>query len=286
MSRTALITGVSRGFGRRLAMDMAGRGFGVAGTIRDADGRNREATSALEARGVRVLEADVTDGNAVDAAVRQAVEGLGRIDVLVNSAGFGLEGPLEAVTPEDLEELFATNVVGGHRVVRAVLPAMREQGAGLIVHVSSTAGRVAVPGFGAYCASKWALEAMAEALRYELAPFGIDSTIVEPGPYATDFHGSSMRSVSDPSRATPYVELLDALRRRRESLVLADPMEVVDAIVSLVSLPRGSRPLRVVLHPTLREDLAALNAVQATLNRRIVEAMTPAMLANDEPRHG
>jgi NAD(P)-dependent dehydrogenase (short-subunit alcohol dehydrogenase family) len=157
---------------------------------------------------------------------------------------------------------------------------MRERGDGLLVHLSSGAGRFVLPGGGTYCASKWALEALAETLRYELAPLGIDSVIVEPGPYATDFSSRSLRFASDRERMSPYEAIMRGNRNRMSRVAQRDPREVVDAIVRLIDTPRGERPTRTVLHPA-RAAIEAMNAEQAALTRSVLEQCeVPEFLAN------
>ncbi len=269
-SSVVVVTGASTGFGRGLAAALPGAGHRPIATMRDVDGRNADNAAALRQAGIDVVGLDVDDERSVEQAVAQILELAGRIDVVVNNAGYGIVGPLEAATVEDLKAQFETNVYGPHRVVRAVLPHMRERGSGLLVSVSSGAGRLPMPGSLVYCASKWALEAMAEGLRYELAPLGIDSVIVEPGPYATEFHARVHR-VSDEERAGAYGHVAEAGRRRGADTRMADPREVVDAIIGLVDAETGSRPARVVCHPTLGEALGGLNRAQSETTRAMLE---------------
>ena len=159
--------------------------------MRHINGHNAEHRESLqrvassENLRLQVLELDVTDEASVQNAVLRALELAGRLDVVINNAGFAGIGVTEAYTPEQFQQMFDVNLYGVVRVNRAVLPSMRKQRSGLLIHVSSGAGRVAVPGLGAYCASKFALEALADAYRFELLPFGIESVLVEPGIYRT-----------------------------------------------------------------------------------------------------
>jgi len=194
MPKRVLITGTSTGFGRGAAERLARRGDQVFATMRDVEGRNAEHREALERLAtqeglrLRVLALDVTDQASVDRAVAAALAEAGGLDVVINNAGIAALGVTEAFTPEQFEQIFDVNVYGVVRVNRAVLPAMRQQRSGLLVHVSSGAGRVTVPALAAYSASKYALEAIADAYRYELLPFGVDSVLVEPGVYRTGIH--------------------------------------------------------------------------------------------------
>ena len=187
--RTAVVTGASSGFGRLTAQTLAADGWRVYATMRNAATKNAAAAAALRDAGISVVELDVTDDASVDAAAKTILAEAGAVDVLVNNAGTGHFGVEEAFTPSAVEAQFATNVIGPLRVNRAFLPSMREQKRGLIVYVSSVVGRIIIPFTGIYTASKWALEALAETSSYELAPFGIDVAIVEPGAYATGKFG-------------------------------------------------------------------------------------------------
>src|SRR5580704_17217831 len=181
--QVVLITGSSTGFGRLFADTLARSGHTVFATMRDPRGRNAKNDSEIGALAekhsllIHVLELDVTDDASVERAVDAVVAKAGRIDVAINNAGYSLTGLAEAVTTEQARRLMDTNFLGPVRVNRAVLPHMRRQRSGVLVHVSSGAGRVILPSAGFYCASKFALEALAESYRYELAQQGIESVI-------------------------------------------------------------------------------------------------------------
>src|SRR5918996_991086 len=266
-----LVTGASRGFGARLVEALRERGYRAVAGVRDVDGRNREAADALRARGVDVVELDVALPESIPAAVDEVIRRNGRVDVLVNNAGYGTWAPVEVATSSELRAQLETTVIGPHALMRALLPDMRERGRGLLVHVSSTAGRLAVPGFAPYCVAKWALDAMAEVLRYELAGFGVDSVIVEPGAYATDFHGSSLQTVA-PERVGTYEFLREAQEGRWRGASPGDPAEVVEAIVRLIETPTGQRPARVPVGAGLAQALTALNDEQARVTRELLES--------------
>jgi NAD(P)-dependent dehydrogenase (short-subunit alcohol dehydrogenase family) len=221
MSKTILITGATAGIGRHAALHLAHRGHRVIAT-----GRNEDALAALRAEaesdGVTIdtLRLDVTDPASIEAAetlVDRLTEGHG-LDVLVNNAGYGLAGALAEVSDADLRAQFDTNVFGAMAVTRAFLPAMIRRGGGRILNVSSIGGRVTFPMMGAYHASKYALEALSDALRLELAPFGIDVVLIEPGPIDTNFL-ARMNDAADPYRteASLYAGAfpqIDAIERR------------------------------------------------------------------------
>ena len=189
--QVVLITGSSTGFGRLIAENLARRGHSVFATMRDPGGRDATNASQIrslakrESLALNVLELDVTNDVSVQRAVNICVEHAGRIDIAINNAGNALMGLAEAVTAEQVQQIMDTNLFGSVRVNRAVLPHMRRQRSGLLLHMSSGAGRVIFPAFGLYCATKFALEALAEAYHYELAAQGIESSIVEPGGYMT-----------------------------------------------------------------------------------------------------
>lgn len=189
MSKVWLITGSSRGFGRVWAIAALERGDRVIATA-----RNPELLQDLKVRfgaQVLVVALDVCNRASVEAAVKTGVEVFGRIDVVINNAGYGLFCPLESVPEIEANNILDTNLLGSLRVIQEVLPVMRRQQAGHIVQISSIAGLISLPGMGMYNASKWAVEGMVESLALEVKEFGIDVTLVEPGPHMTDWIGSS-----------------------------------------------------------------------------------------------
>jgi NAD(P)-dependent dehydrogenase (short-subunit alcohol dehydrogenase family) len=201
--QTVLITGATAGIGRHAALHLARAGWRVFAT-----GRNRAALDALAAEaagtGLETLELDVTDAASIARAkneIDRRTKGTG-LDALVNNAGYSQPGPLEEVSDGDLRAVFETNVFGLMAVARAFIPAMRERGRGRIVNVSSVMGRLTMPFNGAYCATKYAVEALSDALRNELAVFGIQVVIIEPGPIRTNFNDTAMRNMEN-YRANP-----------------------------------------------------------------------------------
>ncbi len=219
--QVVLITGSSTGFGRLFTETLARKGHTVFATMRDPGGRNAKNASEIRALAekeslpIHVLELDVTNDASVERGVDAAVTKAGRIDVAINNAGYYLSGLEEAVTTEQAQRLMDTNFFGPVRVNRAVLPHMRRQRSGVLMHISSGAGRVVLPSAGFYCASKFALEALAEAYSYELAAQGIESVIVEPGAYETPVFGNTVRA----SRGREAAEVFrqpPELRRRRD----------------------------------------------------------------------
>ncbi len=192
-SRVWLITGCSSGFGRALAEAALAAGHRVVATARKPEALADLEQLGAEAGACRAVALDVTDEAQAHAAVATAVEAFGRLDVLVNNAGHGLIGAVEEVSDAQARQLFDTNVFGLFNVTRAALPVLRAQGHGHILNVSSVGGLVALLGSGHYCASKFAVEGISEALAEEVRPFGIRVTLIEPGAFRTDFAGRSIQ---------------------------------------------------------------------------------------------
>jgi NAD(P)-dependent dehydrogenase (short-subunit alcohol dehydrogenase family) len=271
MSSVVLITGASTGFGREAAERLARRGHYVFATMRESDGRNAGHRLAIEqlaaTEGVRleVLELDVTDEASVQGAVEKALSRAGRLDVVINNAGYAALGVTEAFTPEQFEQIFQVNVFGVVRVNRAVLPSMRQQRSGVLIHVSSGAGRCVVPTMAAYCASKFALEAIADAYRYELLPFGIDSILIEPGIYRTPIFDRVVRPADDErlaqyGAATEYAErVLGVFHGAIAAPDNPGSDEVAEALVQLVDMPPADRPFRTVVPEPIRQLLQGYN---------------------------
>ena len=198
MARTWFITGASRGFGREWTIAALERGDSVAATARDTSTLDDLAGRFGDA--ILPLKLDVTDRDAVVAAVKDAHDRFGRLDVVVNNAGYGQFGMIEELTEAEAREQIETNVFGALWVTQAALPYLREQGSGHILQVSSIGGISAFPNIGIYNASKWALEGFSQSLAAEVADFGIKVTIIEPGAYSTDWGGASARhAAADPA---------------------------------------------------------------------------------------
>jgi NAD(P)-dependent dehydrogenase (short-subunit alcohol dehydrogenase family) len=278
--RTVLITGASSGFGRLTALHLADLGATVIASMRNTrGGRRPEAMSLLnEARSkrgrVHLVEIDVTRPEQVAAGVKEA-ERLagGRLDVLFSNAGIGLGGPMELQDEQALELQLQTNLLGGLRMARAVLPGMRARKAGLIIPVSSQLGRVVMPNIGAYSSSKFGLEAAFEAMAYELAPFGVEVTIVQPGGYPTRIWDSGGRlwqdllARTDAERRTAYAQHVQMTAGFMQGPRDTDPTDVARAVAALIATPAGERPLRRPVHPnTAATD--ALNAASAQVQSR------------------
>src|SRR6266849_3997665 len=187
MSKTILITGASTGFGRDTAETLAKAGHTVYASMRDPNGKNKNHADELSKQGIKVVGLDVTSDASVDKAVSEVLKSAGKIDVLVNNAGIGSAGVTEAFTAEQAKVVFETNVIGLLRVTRAVLPSMRENRDGLIINIGSVLGRVTLPFFGIYGASKFAVEALTDSLRYEVSQLSVEVVAVQPSAYPTNF---------------------------------------------------------------------------------------------------
>ena len=213
-----LITGCSSGFGMLAAVEFARRGDAVYASMRDTlkSGPLLDEARAAGAS-VHVVALDVTDAASVKDAVAEVMAREGRIDVLVNNAGVGMHGPVEEAQDDEVQQLFETNVFGLLRVTRAVVPHMRAQGSGAVVNVSSLAGKVSSPFGGLYAATKHAVEALSDALYFELHPFGVRVGIVEPGGFDTRFGDNRMMERTFNS-ASPYAELERRFGERQSRL--------------------------------------------------------------------
>ncbi|MFE7795899.1 SDR family NAD(P)-dependent oxidoreductase [Streptomyces sp. NPDC057460] len=238
MSKVWFITGSSRGFGREFALAALERGDQVAATARNTD----TLTDLVERFGDAVLplRLDVTDRTQAFEAVAAAKERFGRLDVVVNNAGYALAGAVEELGEQELRDQLETNVFGVFHVTQAVLPILRAQGSGHIFQISSAMGLTASGGTGGYNISKWALEALSESLSQEVAPFGIKVTLIEPGGFSTGFNESSVFTAN---RKDAYDPLHAALIEMGATIQASDPKGVGGAILQLVDAEEP--PLRV-----------------------------------------
>ncbi len=281
-SKVVLVTGSSSGFGRLIAETLARQGHQVYASLRDADGRNAAAgaelreLAAAENLSLQVVELDVTDDASVDREVNRITQESGRIDVLVNNAGAAYMGPAEAFTVEQVRQQFDTNFFSIVRMNRAVLPHMRHQGSGLLVYISSVLGRLVFPFTGIYNSSKFAVEGLAEAYRYELGPLGIDTAIVEPGAYPTSLFGRAA-TPDDADRLAGYgalapiqEQMTAGLQEMLSGANAPNPQDVADVVAALVNTPSGQRALR---------TLVGQDAVAATQLNQVAEQTQYGLLA-------
>lgn len=250
MKKKILITGASGGFGKLTVLRLLQKGHHVVASMRDIIGKNKNVAEELRNQGAIVLEIDVTDDLSVSNGVQNSISALQGLDVLINNAGVGVLGMQEFFTISDFQKVFDINVFGVQRMNREVIPYFREKKDGLIIYTSSLLGRIVLPFYGVYQASKWALEALAENYRVELSSFGIENCIVEPGGYATSFADNLMRP-SDLSREEGYGDFAnvpksvshnfkDVLKNNPQQ----DPQKVADAFAELIEKPKGEKPFR------------------------------------------
>ena len=241
-SRRILITGASSGIGLATALYLAEKGYEVIGTSRSMArlaGLRDEAAS----RGVAVatVELDINTDEGVEGALPRIIDEHGAIDVLVNNAGYGLWGPVESLSMEELRSQFETNLFAAVRLIKAVLPEMAKRGRGTIINVSSVLGRMGTPFNGAYVSTKFALEGLSESLRAELWPLGIHVALVEPGVFRTNFQANQVIAARAHSSDLPYHPYVQMYRERsgRFSKFYADPVKVAKVVHKIV---RSRRP--------------------------------------------
>ena len=274
--RAWLITGVSSGFGRHLSEQLLGRGDRVVGTVRDASKVNDLLERYPQTFDVELL--DVTDTSAVREVVDRTFARLGRVDVIVSNAGYGLFGAAEELTDAQVDRMIATNLTGSIQLIRSALPHLRAQGGGRIVQISSYGGQVAYPGNSLYHATKWGIEGFVEAVAQEVAPFGIGMTIVEPGGARTEFRYGSAQVADligayDDNPAHAFLAMLDPAN----GLAPGDPARMAARIIESVDIEPA--PLRMVL------GSQALEGTLATLRKRVAdfEGQTELAASTDFP---
>jgi NAD(P)-dependent dehydrogenase (short-subunit alcohol dehydrogenase family) len=243
MSKTWLITGSSRGLGRALAEAVLAAGDRLVATARKPD--DLRDLVARYGDSIRAVALDVTDPAAARRAVGVTTSAFGRLDVLVNNAGYANVNSMEDTAEEDFRAQFETNFFGVVNVTRAALPVMRKQGDGYIVQISSIGGRGATPGLSAYQSAKYAVGGLSEVLAKEVRPLGIRVTVVEPGGMRTDWSGSSMRIGEIRSDYQPTVGLLQRSHRANNDIMRGDPARVAQAILRIAS--EKEPPLRLLL---------------------------------------
>ncbi len=278
--KNILITGCSSGFGFDAAKFLSKKGHHVYASMRNVKSSNAEVASELKQYAndnhykMDIVDIDVTS----DQSIHSAMSHLPPMDVLINNAGKGYGGPIEAFTGEQCLAQMDLNIVGPFRMAKAVLPGMRTKGDGLIIQVSSIAGRCAFPGFGIYHASKWGLEGLSESLRYELAPLGIDVVLVEPGPFATNFFGG-IEDAQEEEVAAAYKHVGEFSQGFADNVQTmfnddkapTDPMIIVRIFEKLINAPSGSRPLRTI--GGLDFGMQALNDTVEPIRKAGLEAM-------------
>ncbi|MDR3709294.1 MAG: SDR family oxidoreductase [Capsulimonadaceae bacterium] len=268
--RAWFITGVSSGFGRELSQQLLERGDRVVGTVRDTAKVAGLVERYPETYRAEIL--DVTDVSAIRAVVERCFADLGRIDVIVSNAGYGLFGAAEELTDKQVEHIVATNLVGSIQLIRASLPHLRAQGGGRIIQMSTYGGQVAFAGNSMYHATKWGIEGFCESVAQEVAPFGIGMTIVEPGGARTEFRYGSAQVATltptyDDNPAHAFLKMLDP----KNGLAPGDPARMAARIIESVDIEPA--PLRMVL------GAIALKSTIDTLRKRIADFETQTELA-------
>lgn len=259
--KSILVTGSSSGFGRLGVEHYARLGAKVFATMRNvprAEADELRDLASSDNLDISVIEIDVTSDAQAEAGVAEALaSNEGKLDVLINNAGISVGGPIEVQDMEATALIFETNVYGSHRMARAALPSMRANGGGQIFNVSSQLGRLIIPGFGMYSATKFAVEAMSEQMAYELVPHGVDVTIIQPGGYPTNIwannnaNSAPLKERSSEDLLAAYPALTAGMGERTGG-GSTDPMDVPRAIAEIIAMPKGTRPLRKAVHPEAR----------------------------------
>lgn len=251
------VTGASRGLGLALVKHLLERGDHVAATTRSSE-RLLAGLAGVDTTNLLTLEASLTDEVHVSAAIAEATERFGQIDVVVNNAGYGILGSVEDTNPSDIRTLFDVQLIGAWNVIRAVLPQMRAAGSGHIINVSSIVGLLAFPGWGLYSAAKFAIEGLSEALAAEVAEFGIGVTVVEPGYFDTAFlTDDSLVLTGDSSGAYPAIAEMVATHKAMPGTQPGDPARAAAAFVTIAQREAGP------LHQQLGSDSSGLAEVKA-----------------------
>lgn len=281
--KSVLITGSSSGFGRLAAEHFARSGANVIASMRNLKGGKRaEAQELMDIASkdklkITLVEIDVTRDDQVAAGVTKAEKTAGgALDAVLNNAGIGVGGPAEMYDTANLQRAFDVNFFGYQRVARAALPKMRERREGVLVQISSQLGRLVLPNIGAYCATKFAVEAMFEAMAYELAPSGVEVTIIQPGGYPTKIWANGARyfeellESADAERKAAYASHIELANGLLSGAYQTDPMDVPRAIAAIIALPPGRRPLRKPVHPNTQAS-DALNAAHKQVQAAVLD---------------
>ena len=278
MSKTVLVTGASSGFGRLTAEKLAGSGHKVFAGFRSVDAAKKQVADELTSKGIKVVQLDVVDQASVDRAVSQLLsDSNGQLDAVINNAGIASAGVSETFTPEQVRDLFEVNVFGVQRVIRATLPTLRAKKSGLIVNVGSILGRVTLPFFGLYGASKMAIEALTDSYRYELSQLGVDVVLVQPSAHPTNMYAAAQQP-ADAGRAAAYGEVAEIPGKIITAFVdlfqganAPKPVDVANAIDTLVNTAAGQRPDRIVVGPPFGSDAA--NEAIAPIQRGVIDTL-------------
>lgn len=288
MGKIILITGASSGFGRLTAQTLAMAGHTIYASMRNVGSTNRQNAEHLsswaqeEGYNLKVVNLDVTNTIAAGKLVNEISAEVGSLDVLINNAGHGSMGITEDFTMDFVRQQFEANVFGVFNMTKAVIPVMKKAREGLIITLSSGMGRMIVPTLHVYCASKFAVEALAEGWRYELAPLGIDSVIVEPGAFPTTnfMNAAYANSPQQSGKIADYGSLKNFLEgfaaHMQESIkngTANNPQDVANAIKELIETPQGSRPMRTVVDKNNAQLLNDLNRETDNIQAHLLQPL-------------
>ena len=270
-----LITGASSGIGKVTCLHLAERGYTVIGTSRSLE-RLANLFDEAEERRLKVygVELDMNSDDSVESVMPPLISQFGSIDVLVNNAGFGVWGPVQSLSIDELKTQFEANFFGAVRMIHAVLPGMIERGAGRIVNISSVLGRLGTPFNGAYVASKFALEGISESLRTELAPFGVRVSVVEPGLFETDFQKNELRAERADDPDMPYASYVSLYSARHDQFqhMAADPMRVARVVEKII---RSRHPrFRYPVGPDARVGMVCARLLPERLFHAVLSRVT------------
>ncbi|MEL7069580.1 MAG: SDR family oxidoreductase [Cyanobacteria bacterium J06581_3] len=279
VKRNVVITGSSSGFGLKAAKDFADKGYNVFATLRNPEGKNAGVKAELQAHSnlIHIVDMDVTSEESVKTAIAGVLTKADTIDILINNAGVMYLGITEAFSIAQAKEQMEINYFGAMRTMQAVLPTMRAAKSGLIINTSSLVGQISPPFFSTYSATKHALEGYTQGLRYEVSPFGIDVTLVEPGPFGTGLLASGQAPERSDVLAS-YGELVNVPTAMGEHFAeflqseqAPNPQLVVDAYLALADMPAGQRPTRTVVGITWGVD--EMNTAKQPIQDRVLKEM-------------
>jgi len=278
MAKIILITGASSGFGRFTAETLADSGHKVFAGFRSTDGSKKAVADELSRKSIHILKLDVTDQASVDLAISQLLkESKSDLDVVINNAGMASAGVSETFTPEQTRDLFEVNVFGMQRIIRATLPTLRAKRSGLVINVGSILGRVTLPFFGLYGASKYAVEALTDSYRYELSQLGVDVVLVQPSAYPTNMYAAAQQP-ADGARAESYGDVAEVPGKIVKTFLdlfqganAPNPHDVATAVQKLVATPAGQRPRRVVVGLPFGSD--AVNDAVAPIQDGVIDSL-------------
>ena len=284
--KIVLITGTNSGFGWLTAKSVAALGHKVYATMRHTNGKNADKARALSAvENITVVDVELTNEANVQKVFGEIIAKEGHIDVLVNNAGYGASGVTESFTTKDVQDMLDVHIIAYWRLMKLALPYMRKQGEGLIVNVSSGAGRLSFPFMAVYSAAKFGLEGLSEGLHYEVKSLGIDVAVVEPGAFPTDILGKLLTG-SDSGVNDGYGSLLQIPEQIGAGIaqlfetVKPNPQDVADAIVNLINTPKGQRPLRTVVDPATGHVVKASNDAVQIQHQTMLSAFGMGSLLN------